>query len=82
MSRTPTTDDSLPVDIREHYKLPEPTKESPYAQVEWVFDRVISTKTKKSTRKNYVTGKSFYLEHLRALGMVCTNRFCLCYEVT
>lgn len=69
MSRTPTTDDSLPVDIREHYKLPEPTKESPYAQVEWVFDRVISTKTKKSTRKNYVTGKSFYLEHLRALGL-------------
>lgn len=68
MSNPPITDSSLPVDIREHYKLPEPTKESPYEQVEWVFDRVISTKTKKSTRGNYLTGKSFYLEHLRALG--------------
>lgn len=68
MSKTPTTEDSLPTDIREHYKLPEPTKESPYAQVEWVFNRVISTKTKKSTRNNYQYGKSFYIEHLRALG--------------
>jgi len=69
MSKKPNTEDSLPVDIREHYKLPEPTKESPYAQVEWVFDRVTSTKTKKSTRRNYIDGKSFYLEHLRALGL-------------
>ncbi len=69
MSKTPTTDCSLPVDIREHYKLPEPTSDAPYAQVEWVFDRVISTKTKKSTRSNYLTGKAFYLEHLRALGL-------------
>lgn len=69
MSKIPTTDDSLPVDIRKHYKLPEPTEESPYAQVEWVFDRVISTKTKKSTQRNYAFGLSFYLEHLRAIGL-------------
>lgn len=68
MSETPITDESLPVDIREYNKLPEPTKESPFAQVEWIFDRVISTKTKKSTRANYLTGKSFFLEHLRALN--------------
>lgn len=68
MSNPPNTNDSLPVDIREHYKLPEPTKESPYAQVEWVFDRVSSTKTNKSTRQNYQYGKSFYIAQLRALG--------------
>ena len=68
MSENPNTDESLPIDIREYYKLPEPTKESPFAQVEWIFDRVISTKTKKSTKGNYLMGRNFFIEHLRALA--------------
>lgn len=68
MSKDHTTDELLPVDIREHYKLPEPTADSPFAQVEWIFDRVMSTKTSPSTRQNYQTGKNFFLGHLQALG--------------
>lgn len=67
MSGTPTNEQPLPVDIREYYKLPEPTLDFPFIQVEWIFDRVMSTKTKKSTQRNYLSGKKFFLEHLKSL---------------
>lgn len=68
MSGILTPEKSLPVDLREHYKLPEPTNQAPFAQVEWIFDRVRSTKTKRSTQLNYVNGKNFFIEHVKALG--------------
>lgn len=68
MFEKPTTDDSLPVDIREFAKLPTPTNDAPFAQVAWIFDRVISTKSNIATRYNYVSGRNFFIEHLHAIG--------------
>lgn len=59
---------SLSAKIQEYEKLPEPTVESPFIQVEWIFDHIISSKTNPSTKNNYIYGKNFFLEHLLALG--------------
>lgn len=68
MSEQIETDVLISNDIQEHGKLPEPTLDSPLAQVKWIFDRIISIKTKTSTRRNYITGRNFFLKHLQAIG--------------
>lgn len=45
-------------------KMPEPTFENPYAQVEWVFGEIMSLQANKNTKSNYQAGCSFYLRFL------------------
>lgn len=51
-------------------KMPEPTVENPYAQIEWIFrDKMMLYQT-KSTQSNYRSACSFYINFLRE-----TNNF-------
>lgn len=45
-------------------KMPEPTFENPYAQVQWIFGEIMSIQTNKNTKSNYQVGCSFYLRFL------------------
>lgn len=58
----------LPTDIRDSHNVPEATPETPFIQIEWVFERIIRFHSNKSTKQNYESGKKFFLEHLHAIG--------------
>lgn len=45
-------------------RLPMPTLENPYAQVNFIFEEVIRTKTNKNTKNNYISALTFYKNFL------------------
>lgn len=54
----------VPLDLREHRKLPEPTAKNPFAQIEWIFDKRKDRVPNGSTKNNYQTAKKFYIRHI------------------
>jgi hypothetical protein len=48
-----------------HIRMPEPTHESPHAQLDWIFTQKSALYDKKSTRGNFRGGLAFYKKFLR-----------------
>lgn len=47
-------------------KLPIPTKNNPYVQLDFMFNKVAGTKTNKSTKSKYLTALNYYKKFLNA----------------
>jgi hypothetical protein len=48
--------------------LPDPTKEIPYIQVDWIFEERASLCNTKSTKNNYISACTFYKKYLLETG--------------
>lgn len=58
--------DIIPFDTRNYGHPPEPTAKSPFAQVEWIFDKRTARALSQSSKNNYQAAKRFYIAHLEA----------------
>lgn len=48
-----------------HIPMPEPTRENPYVQVDWIFKEKMSIYDKKDSKNSYRTGLVFYKRFLQ-----------------
>lgn len=54
----------IPLDLREYGKPPLPSEVAPFAQLEWIFDKRRDRMTNVSTKDNYASAKTFYIQHI------------------
>lgn len=53
------------LDPQKYGRPPEPTAETPFAQVEWIFDKRRDRVASESGQKNYQGAKTFFIEHIK-----------------
>lgn len=56
----------IPLDLRKYGKPPEPTVAHPFAQLEWIFDKRKDRMSNESTKNNYQSAKTFFIQHIEA----------------
>ncbi|AWB33084.1 site-specific integrase [Orrella marina] len=52
------------LDWHEYDRPPNPSKEAPFAQLEWIFNKRKDRMANESTKENYKVAKAFYLQHI------------------
>lgn len=55
----------IPFDLREYGRPPIPTAQSPFAQIEWMFDKCKDRMVNGSSKSNYQSAKTFYIQHVK-----------------
>ena len=56
----------IPLDLRKYGKPPEPTVAHPFAQLEWIFDKRKDRMSNESTKNNYQSAKTFFIQHIES----------------
>lgn len=56
----------VPLDLRKYGKPPEPTAQFPFAQLEWIFDKRKDRMSNDSSKDNYQSAKTFFIQHIKA----------------